>query len=426
MTRIQTTRKQLSTRPHTIIIATQKKPLSAVVFVMFVLILGLTHGCKSAQLEKDGSLNTLTSSHESSEPFSARFCTETSQKIRPNSEFYERKVWSFFEVQAFTKNMTCELLESDQSPSLAAYPHAYVFMISRRDKARCPNSQFEADPKKKASFEMTSDDETSSWINNYLADLMTRNFVDQTRKCYLSHESKDSSKSHESVDFGFCKTMDIISNSKLDAFSSSMISTATYLSTNITLSLSAILLDDIFWKKIDPQLYSDMDFRISELRKFKPTYDKFNKFLAVNSQSVARDLADGGFLRNSLIQNSASLAKIFSPVPTALFGKIRDRSFELAVEIAQAVSKKSHSKADIVSWHPNLKITDGEQLTVDYDAKTLKFKVNTGPFLTLSQKLAEAEKFAQKAMASKPAQLVWSVSGKKPEQMNDLRCVFND
>ena len=72
-----------------------------------------------------------------------------------------------------------------------------------------------------------------------------------------------------------------------------------YISSHIALSLSAVILDDSFWNRTDLSMthakgdrFPAINDRLFYVKRYKPSYDAFNKFLAVNLNTVSQALSD--------------------------------------------------------------------------------------------------------------------------------------
>lgn len=210
-----------------------------------------------------------------------------------------------------------------------AYPVAYKKMIAARDKERCGGV-------------LSSTNQLHARINDLLSDIMTRFYLANVDLCAAS-DAKLGKK------YGFCALMARMRNERFDALSAAMASTGLYLSSHITLSLSAIIFADDFWESSDFQethrssggWNNVVNARIEHIKSYKPLYDKFNLFLADNIKTVATALSDAGLIEGDVLNFISGVTK-YTPFRALPFGKIRDDAFAMAIELGKTLDPTTH------------------------------------------------------------------------------------
>ncbi len=213
--------------------------------------------------------------------------------------------------------------------SWAAYPVSYKRMTRERDKARCGGR-------------LQADDELLEQINSRLADVMSRWYVSETRRCLREEPVRDESG-------GFCPLIAKIGRERYDALSAAMASSAVYISSHLALSLAAVIYDDAVWEvSPDPGVRADgrpwaeiRDRRLAAMPRFKPVYDRFNGFLGDNLQTVAGALQEAGMLRGDTLNFVAGVSQMV-PFKAAAFGKIRDTAFAAALRTVRQQAPELH------------------------------------------------------------------------------------
>lgn len=283
----------------------------AAVFVVFALV-----GCQTADR------------HHSSQTLAANslfqdFCK--AHGVSQDSTLPE--LWSDETVQ----HKIDELIHQTkiQGTPWMAYPVAYKKMTYARDKERCGGV-------------LKSKNQLHARINDLLSDIMTRFYVATADACAASDAKLG--KKH-----GFCPLMARMRKERFDALSAAMASTGLYLSSHITLSLSAVILADDFWEqsglpetqRASADWQSVVKARIEHVRLYKPLFDKFNLFLADNITTVASALSEEGLIEGDVLRFISGVTK-YLPFRALPFGKIRDDAFNLALELSLTIDPASH------------------------------------------------------------------------------------
>ncbi|MES2745935.1 MAG: hypothetical protein V4655_10940 [Bdellovibrionota bacterium] len=211
-----------------------------------------------------------------------------------------------------------------------SYPVAYRRMTAARDIARCSGA-------------LKTDDKVNVRINHLLSDIMTRWYVLSVKECAATQATIGTNG-------GFCPLMKKMKDEKYDSLSAAMSSTAVYISSHISLSLSAIAFDDAFWDETGlEQTYNNgkhdrvnyMAARITALKRYKPTFDAFNAFLANNLATVGSALKDANLLSGDVLNFAAGLARVI-PFRAIAFGKIRDDAFNNALLLVDTLAPEDH------------------------------------------------------------------------------------
>jgi hypothetical protein len=209
----------------------------------------------------------------------------------------------------------------------SAYPALYLRMTAQRDVERCGGRLQPAN-------------RTSRYLNDRLADVMTRFYVLETAKCAAGQPP-----AHGGA--GFCAMMQRVRAERHDALTAAMAMTSIYISSHIASSLRAVAADEPFWRSLgiadtvqqDPA--RAMRARIALLAAYRPDFDRFNLFLADQLPTVVDALEEERLLRNGALGLAVSLAKQIS-FRAVFFKRIRDRAFETAVEDAAELGGRAH------------------------------------------------------------------------------------
>ena len=321
-------------------------------------------------------------SHVTAKDRTFDFCTASG--ALPNA--YDPYVWSGAMVQtALTDLINYPTLKD--SPE-AAYAISYRRMTQARDEARCHGELVDKNP-------------AMNLLTHQLADIMTRWYIAETRLCIAGKAD---------VNNGFCSVFTRSRKDNYDAISFAMADTAVYLSSHIAWSLSALAYNDNFWNEFpDPATRHDqgpfkdsLAARKRWLLDFKPTYDRFNNFLGANLSVVATALAEAGMLRDQSLVVASSLSKLI-PCKSSMFSSIRDKSFNVAIEILE------EGKPEL---HPMIR-TDHARYVLNYT----KFEARGDGRTTIKT----IEDFALQALANPVARATYrDILGGKTS--NQLKC----
>ena len=272
---------------------------------------------------------TSTQKHTSSRPLAEQpgqnwdFC-QLSGKRKSDARKHP-DLWSAETVQQELEILRLKP-QMGQSP-WAAYTVSYKSMTAARDKNRCDGR-------------LVSEDEFQNNMNHLLSDIMTRWYVTITESC-LSDPSGGAQIP------GFCPLMQRIKTENLDSLSAAMGTTAVYLSSHLALSLAAMVHVDDFWASSpDERTHtgdraSQIKARVEQLKSFKPTFDRFNSFLADNLITVAKSLKEANMIKGDALNFVSGLARLV-PFRASMFGKIRDDAFAAALDIAARVDAGKH------------------------------------------------------------------------------------
>ncbi|RZA14754.1 MAG: hypothetical protein EOP10_27500, partial [Proteobacteria bacterium] len=211
-----------------------------------------------------------------------------------------------------------------------SYPVAYRRMTAARDIARCSGT-------------LKAADKVDVRINHLLSDIMTRWYVLTVKECAASGATLGTNA-------GFCPLMKKMKAEKYDSLSAAMSSTAVYISSHISLALSAIAFDDAFWDETGlEQTYNNgkhervnyMAARIAILKRYKPSFDAFNAFLANNLTTVGSALKEAKLLSGDVLNFAAGLSRVI-PFRALAFGKIRDDAFANALMLVDTLTPEDH------------------------------------------------------------------------------------
>ena len=269
--------------------------------------------------------------------FSSCHLIDNKAKSKFNTQPESMKVYDFCDPSRADMVWTRPEIESklnslvDNPPVyntiMEAYPHAYITMTGERDKERCGDGA------------LVSGYEISNYINHLLADIMTRYLHKITKDC-----AENPALSIE--DYGLCYNQKKFQdNPKLDSLTAFLESTSVYISSHIALSLSAVILDDSFWNRTDLSMthakgdrFPAINDRLFYVKRYKVNYDAFNKFLAVNLNTVSQALSDECLVAGNFLVLAAKAGQKI-PLGAPLFEKIRTRAFEDALTVAKSFAK---------------------------------------------------------------------------------------
>lgn len=219
-----------------------------------------------------------------------------------------------------------------KSPEFGCTPHsgylaAYAAMTKARDAARCTDGS-----------PMKPPTPLDTRINDALADLMTRNYVQVVTACLTGKLLT----SGADIGGSFCAMHALAENDDWSALRVALGGTAYYLSTHIAAALSAIPHIDEIW---DGTEFDTLAKRVNRLKDFKSSYDSFNAFLGNNLSTVATSLRSAGLTPPSCGAATFDLACSLAGragVPTIVFENRRNFAFEQALVLAQNIPPGKH------------------------------------------------------------------------------------
>lgn len=273
-------------------------------------------------------LNSCVSTeHSSGLQSSQNIYTDFCKLSGVDTAINQGSLWSAASVQFHISELIAQPTIS-KTPWLA-YPVAYKKMTAARDQARCGGV-------------LQSDDAFLARMNDLLSDIMSRFYMSTVDQCAASGANLGS-------EHGFCALMARMKKEKFDSLSAAMASTGVYISSHISLALSAILFADDFWAASPyPDTYAREDdwarvlkARTERMRSYKPVYDKFNGFLADNIKIVASALSEAQLLNGDVLYFLSGISR-YVPFKALLFGKIRDDAFAVALELAKEMNPADH------------------------------------------------------------------------------------
>jgi len=242
--------------------------------------------------------------------------------------------WSASEVQR-------QILAQLKSEPFGCTPHsaylaAYARMTKDRDKARCDASPTNA---------MHPSDPLDARLNDALADMMTRNYLQIANACVSNKEVSRGadvrSSRTQALQGAFCDLHVRANQENWNTLRVAMGSTAYYLSTHLAVALSALAHTDDLWVGTD---FDTVPKRVERMRapSFKKVYDAFNGFLGNSLTTVGQALEDAGLMRNAdRLKAASKLAELGSPAGV-VFGNRRDVAYKLGLAIAELVPLRSH------------------------------------------------------------------------------------
>lgn len=241
---------------------------------------------------------------------------------------------------------------------LAAYALAYQDMTRERDEERCdPNGKLQDSSVHSA---------TNQMLNDALADLMTRNLVYISAGCLLKSESRAGYLTAQENEWARWELCDLY----LDTFSwrqpfftsmtIAMSSTMIYLTSHISLSLSALpFLDriwagiswshegvskDLSWTHDSENLKERRGLRIDFMEQagFNMIFGAFNGFLAQNLTTVARSLVQRAMMWNDGIQLASEAVQRIPPIENKLaaeFASLRGQAWNIGIQMARQLNQ---------------------------------------------------------------------------------------
>ena len=291
-----------------------------------VLLALFGSACRSPQ-DKEKTMSSLTAVESRWD-----FCQL--KGIAPDAQ--SRDLWSAETVQDQLQRLLDEPFMG-RAP-WSAYTVAYKKMTAERDLARC-NSR------------LKSSDEIMDQMNHLLADIMTRSFVTLMRQCPTGSPDVP----------GFCPLVAKIKAENYDALSAAMASTGVYLSSHLALSVAAIAYSDDFWDASPfaethrmGRPWSDVRAaRLAQIKRFKPTFDRFNGFLANQLTTVATALKDADMVKGDGLNLVTGLSRLI-PFRASLFGRIRDDAFAAAQRMIETHGPEDHPFIAIKAGRSNL------------------------------------------------------------------------
>lgn len=200
----------------------------------------------------------------------------------------------------------------------AAYAVAYEAMTAKRDEARCSTGP------------MQPDSSIATKLNDALSDLMTRYFVN----------IESGAAGGADIDGLWAELRDDAQRGNWNSLRYAMASTAIYLTTHMGLALSALPHADELWRDTP---YSTIAERVGAMRNlYKDAYDSFNAFLAANVNTIADALWVAGLVSSKNINIAAALVPGGEISLALYFGNIRDKTFNLGVQMAVEFADGEH------------------------------------------------------------------------------------
>jgi hypothetical protein len=292
---------------------------------MVFTVCALGTGCGDGS---DAGVDTQSASALKSEA-PAPFCgTQPASAAAATVGDARMQYWSAQEVQAGIR----KALKSD---AFGCTPHsgylaAYAAMTKARDAARCTSGNA-----------MRPKTALDTRLNDALADMMTRNYVQIVTGCRATAKGATVSEGAD-VRGAFCAMHERAQSGNLTALQVAMGDTAYYLSTHIATALSALPHIDDLWVGTDAVT---LDARIEKVRAYAPTYQAFNTFLGENIANVADALNTSGLIPSGFAFNffklRAQLLEFFA-TPKLIFGNRRDFAFDAAIQIAKLIPVGAH------------------------------------------------------------------------------------
>ncbi|NBX16264.1 MAG: hypothetical protein EBR09_02750 [Proteobacteria bacterium] len=241
-----------------------------------------------------------------------------------NAKDAQTLLWNAERVQLEIQKLINE--QGHKSSGLSVYAEVYLAMTRARDTARCDS--------KNSMFPRT---ELNQKLNDALADEMTKGLVAGQRACLFSFANPQ--KTIPAIGRQLCQLNRAALNEKWSALELAMGSTAVYLTSIMGLSLSALPHADVLWLKTP---YQSLESRLEYIRnEFKPVYDAFNVFLSNNLHTVADVLVRENRVGCNLFRPAAKFAEI-TGAPAAIFGNIRDKTFEFGLELSKTWPRGLH------------------------------------------------------------------------------------
>lgn len=247
----------------------------------------------------------------------------------------QKILWDAPRLQQEISNLLTE--SGYKSSGLSVYAEVYLAMTKQRDTARC-------DPTQK----MYPQTELNRRLNDALADLMTKGLVTSQRVCLKSFANPGLVV--PTIGQQLCELGHEALDKRWSALEFTMASTAQYLTSIMGIALSALPHADILWRDTP---YITLQGRIGYMKKeFRPVFDAFNLFLSDNLHTVADVLMKENRVDCSLLKHVVAAAEA-TRAPTLIFKNIRDKTFELGLDLATAWSRGLHPfTAGESAWNP--------------------------------------------------------------------------
>ncbi len=255
------------------------------------------------------------------------FCARDRADVSASTGMTRTQYWGRGEVQQGIRHVL-------KSPAFGCTPHsaylvAYAAMTKARDEARCADG----DAMKPKTLLDTR-------LNDALADMMTRNYVQIVEGC-RTRESKTVSSGAD-VNGAFCAMHKRAEDENWTALRVAMGGTAHYLSTHIALALSALPHIDDLWVGTG---VDTLEARIEKVREYRDVYQSFNSFLGQKLTTVAGSLETSGLTAPSfgshVFQIGAEVTQSLS-LATGVFGNRRDVAFDAALRLAALLPPGTH------------------------------------------------------------------------------------
>lgn len=247
----------------------------------------------------------------------------------------QKILWDAQRVQQEISNLLTE--SGYKSSGLSVYAEVYLAMTRQRDSARCDTTN-----------KMYPQTELNRRLTDALADLMTKGLVGSQRVCLKSFANP--ALVVPTIGQQLCELGQEALNKRWSALEFAMGSTAQYLTSIMGIALSALPHADILWRDTP---YTSVQGRIGYIKKeFKPFYDACNLFLSDNLHTVADVLMRENRFDCGLFRHVAAAAES-TRAPTLIFKNIRDKTFELGLDLATAWSRGFHPfTAGEAAWNP--------------------------------------------------------------------------
>lgn len=241
-------------------------------------------------------------------------------------------IWNAPRVQKEISHLIEE--KNFKSSGLSTYAEAYLAMTQARDKARCAPQ----DP-------MYPKSPLARRLNDALADIMTKGFVDGQRAClqFLLGERVVVPETGKQL----CAANQQALNERWSALEFAMASTGIYLTSVMGLALSALPHVDALWAETP---HTTLDTRLKAMEEFRSTYDAFNLFLSNNLHTVAQVLLKEKRVNCEIFAVAARSIEL-TRAPTLLFQEIRNDTFKLGLQLAKQWPRGLHPfTAGLKTW----------------------------------------------------------------------------
>ena len=256
----------------------------------------------------------------STSSFSREFCSES---------LSSSELWTKSTVQ----QRVFQAAETIKDDLFSAYMTSYIPMTFQRDLERC-----------NIGGALSSESYKKNLIGDHLANVMSRFHVSQTLSC-IENENSDNNF------ISFCEDVRKVRRENSNSLNAMLLATANYLSSHMSQSLLAVILDDSFWMnypnhKLSSNWKAELSFRIKEVRSYKDLYDKNNAFLAKHIETVLNSLTSGCYIKNDGLTTAAQIAEKLN-LAQPVFKLIRDKTFETAIYLADKVKKEEHPMLEV-------------------------------------------------------------------------------